>query len=483
MSITSLGETAGDEPRLAARLTAVQGDLRRLAEGFDPETLRGSDAACLVEHLASIEHLAASLKALCAARVERCGAWKADGDRSAASWLARKTGTAPSAAGEELATGRRVAQGPPELQDAYKRGRLSGQAASAISTATEVAPDAAAGLLNRADRDSFRELRDACRAVHVSASRPADSEARVRRLHAQRYMRRWIDTDGAGRIDARVAPDVYARIDACLRPFEKEQFDQARRQGRRERPEAYSADALLALAIEAGNAEHTDAGKEVATSAGAGTAPAALPTSPPAPAEVDKGAAPRRKRPADAQIIAVVSHSALVRGHTEGEETCWIEGVGPVPVSTVQAMLGDSVLSAVVSDGVDIRSVVHLGRYATATQRTALIARDRCCVVPGCGIRHGLEIDHVTGWTKTHVTTLDDLARLCHHHHHLKTHEHWKLTGGPGRWQFTPPTAQLPNAQSGAPLGAAPGAPPQETGPPRDQGPPSGPPGAPGTLF
>lgn len=154
-----------------------------------------------------------------------------------------------------------------------------------------------------------------------------------------------------------------------------------------------------------------------------------------------------------------------MRGYTEGGETCVIDGVGPVPVATVRAMAADAFLAAVVTDGHDIRTVAHRGRQATARQRTALAVRDPECVVPGCHVRVGLEIDHVTGWTVTHVTTIDDLARLCHHHHHLKTHDGWALAGPPGQWTWTRPGTPTDRA---GPQGQG------DTGPP---GPP------PTTLF
>ncbi|MHB1536706.1 MAG: HNH endonuclease signature motif containing protein, partial [Acidimicrobiales bacterium] len=140
-----------------------------------------------------------------------------------------------------------------------------------------------------------------------------------------------------------------------------------------------------------------------------------------------------------ATVIAVVDHAALVRGYVQGDDCCRIDGLGPVPVSSVTAMMGDAFLAAVVRDGVDIRSVVHLGRTPTALQRSALIVRDPTCVVPGCGQVAHLECDHCPAWAETHHTTLDELARLCRHHHHLKTYQGWTLTGSPGAWQWHPP--------------------------------------------
>ena len=71
------------------------------------------------------------------------------------------------------------------------------------------------------------------------------------------------------------------------------------------------------------------------------------------------------------------------RGHVEGDECGMIKGVGPVPVATVRAMLDDAFLGAVVTDGVDIRSVVHMGRRPTTLAGDGLVGSG-----PGmCGAR------------------------------------------------------------------------------------------------
>ena len=108
------------------------------------------------------------------------------------------------------------------------------------------------------------------------------------------------------------------------------------------------------------------------------------------------GPTPAEARP-PATVVALIDHAALVRGFVEGEECCIIKGIGPVPVANVRAMLSDAFLAAVVADGVDIRSVVHLGRRPLATQLTALYARDRTCVGTGCESEDYLEAHHVEG--------------------------------------------------------------------------------------
>ena len=106
-------------------------------------------------------------------------------------------------------------------------------------------------------------------------------------------------------------------------------------------------------------------------------------------------------------VHVVIDHEALVRGQAEPSERCEIEGVGPVPVGVVRSLMDDAFLTAVVTDGVDVARVAHLGRHPTAHQRTALAVRDPECVVPGCHVRVGLEIDHVEPWSATRITKLD----------------------------------------------------------------------------
>jgi hypothetical protein len=142
---------------------------------------------------------------------------------------------------------------------------------------------------------------------------------------------------------------------------------------------------------------------------------------------------------AGAKVTVLVDHAALTRGWVAPGETCEIPGVGPVAVAATRAMMADAFLAAVVTDGVDIRSVAHLGRRVTARQRTALEVRDRECSVPDCHVAEHLEIDHVDGWAATGVTTVDRLARLCAFHHHRKTYDGYTLTGSPGNWQWSPP--------------------------------------------
>src|SRR5436189_189042 len=70
-------------------------------------------------------------------------------------------------------------------------------------------------------------------------------------------------------------------------------------------------------------------------------------------------------------VHVVIDHAALVRGKAEPGERCEVAGVGPVPVNVVRSMMDDAFVTAVVTNGVDVATVAHLGRRPTAHQRSA----------------------------------------------------------------------------------------------------------------
>ena len=108
-------------------------------------------------------------------------------------------------------------------------------------------------------------------------------------------------------------------------------------------------------------------------------------------------------------------------------------------MATVEELLGDAFRAAIVTNGVDVFTVAHLGRSITEHQRSALEARGYCCEVPGCGATTALEIDHIEDWATTFRTKLALLAWLCRRHHREKTHKGWRLQGPPGSRRWLPP--------------------------------------------
>jgi Domain of unknown function (DUF222) len=129
---------------------------------------------------------------------------------------------------------------------------------------------------------------------------------------------------------------------------------------------------------------------------------------------------------------------ALRRGVVEGQELCEIAGVGPIPVTVARELLGEAIVKLVITRGVDVLNVTHLGRAPTAAQRAAVLWRNPSCTVQGCS-RTGFEFDHRDPWANTHHTRLDELDPLCKFHHDQKTHLGYALVPGTGKRPIVPP--------------------------------------------
>ncbi len=134
-----------------------------------------------------------------------------------------------------------------------------------------------------------------------------------------------------------------------------------------------------------------------------------------------------------------IDHTALIRGHAVAGETVEVAGLGPVPVATVQALMDDAFLAAVITRGHDVVNVAHLGRGVNAHQRTALEAIHIACTNIACNASVGIEIDHRHPWTDVGETHLANQDPLCKLDHDRKTHHGWRLEPGTGRRRFLPP--------------------------------------------
>lgn len=157
--------------------------------------------------------------------------------------------------------------------------------------------------------------------------------------------------------------------------------------------------------------------------------------------DVPAPARPSRPGPLPMRFRAVirVDYEALLRGSLQGEETCEIAGLGPIPVRTARDLLGEATMHLVITKGVDVANLTYLGRSANAAQRIALLWQMPMCIVEGCQRRAHLQYDHEKPFVETKHTRLDELSPKCEHHHALKTHKGWELVDGDGRRPMVPP--------------------------------------------
>src|ERR1019366_4284820 len=90
------------------------------------------------------------------------------------------------------------------------------------------------------------------------------------------------------------------------------------------------------------------------------------------PGEAEPGGAePTGDTEPRAQVLVRVDLDALRRGSVGPGGVCEIPGVGPVPVETARELMGDAITRLVITNGVDVTTVCHLGRSIPAHLRTA----------------------------------------------------------------------------------------------------------------
>ena len=404
-----------------------------MVRALDVDVLSVPDAVVLVDWFAGIERLAAAGKTLAAGCAIRGEPWRDSGERSAADWLAKRTGSTVGEARGALDTAKHLASAP-QTDDVFRDGGLSPKQAEEVASAAAADPTSERRLLDIAQHESLQKLRD--EAARVRAAADPDPTARHERIRRNRFWKRWTDRDGARRGSYCLTPEDGALLEAAAQRFIDRRIDEARRAGEREPSEAYAADGLLAMAMATTGTD--DSKTSTGDGEGETCADGGATDTPESPSDgAPRGGRGRRRMRNRRELIALVDVQALHRGSAAPGETCEIAGVGPVPVDVVRQLFGEALLRVVIRDGVDIRTVVHTGRIASALQETAVLVRDGGrCIRPCCGLPIS-EIDHRTDYTASRVTTLDDLGGLCGFDHDLKTrhgHTYRRLEDGTVEW-------------------------------------------------
>ena len=389
---------------MSLTLAELRQAMSSYAGAFDAALVPPGQLAEVLVDAGAIERMAATVSSLVAARLaggpvqgptEGLGG-RAGSARSAAQALAKAAGTSLGQARRAIEAGLAMAA-QPELSAAARAGELSREQAALVAGAAQANPGATSRLLEMARAGSLGELASEAGRARAAAE---DLDQRRRAVRAGRGLREWTDPYGTWQLHARGLPEDGARVMAALAPLAERAFEAARQQGRREAPEAYAFDALVALAGAEG------------------------------------GGAPGY------EVMVRVDHSALVRGYALDGEACEIAGFGPVSPQVVLDIIdsGDPFLKSILTKGKDVVGVAHRGRRANAHQRSALDWLYPTCAAQGCGVRSQYcQTDHRTDWAQSHVTVFDLLDRLCAHHHSLKTYQGWALVEGRGKRAFVAP--------------------------------------------
>jgi hypothetical protein len=431
----------------------------RVAGRIEPELMTGAQAREALEDLAIADKAMAGTLLFLALRVARTNGWQGQGFKSPEDWLASQLGCSVSEARRQLGTARK-ADKLDKTKDAMKKGKISPDQADPVADAATADPAAEEDLLDLAERDTQKNLKDEAAKRKAAAT---DTETRDRRIHRERSGREWIDRNGAWNMHLTGTAADGARFAARARPVIEQIFRTGRTDGTRDTFENRFYDAALAL-MGVGSP---------ASPAAPGPGPGPGEASGPEPADHERGAdlepvaAPpspvKRAGGSNVKVIVRIDHTALTRGYTVAGETCDIAGLGPVSVETVKDLMGDAFLAAVVMKGRDVVNVAHLGRGPNAFQRTALEAAGFACRNICCNRTVNIEADHRVPYATNHETRLDNLDLLCRGNggcHDLKTHHGHELEEGTGRRRLLPP--DHPDHPSNK----------QRTGPDTDTGPP-----------
>ncbi len=377
----------------------VREQVAELLRALDADAVPLPDAVSRWEDFQAIARDATAAATLLARRVDESRVWQRAGHRNAAEFLAARSGSSIASARTQLEVARKV-ETLPGAAEKLRNGGLSGAQVALVVEGASANPGAEERLLELAERSSLKELRD--EVLRVRAAADPDPDATHRRIHQRRHLRTWRDAEGAWHAGMYGTTVDGAGIEAALEPLIDELFTKARAEGRREPREAYAFDALVLLA------KRTTSGEE------------------------------RAKPSLRYTTIVRADLDALRRGRVDDGEVCEIAGVGPIPVSSARDLLGDSILKLVITKGVDVLNVTHLGRGPNAAQRIALLWSSQGCSVDGCA-RTRVEIDHRVPYAETRHTRLDELDSLCKHHHDRKTFDGWQLIDGTGKRPMVPP--------------------------------------------
>jgi hypothetical protein len=355
--------------------------LRDELASFEPGVYETDSCARLAEALSSAARAcdAAALRA--AARASDAGEHRQRGFTDARDWIAAMAGSTTSEARDALHTINAI-EDTPETRDAVRAGEVSLRQAAEIARADAEAPGCEAELLELAKGGSLGPVRERARARRLEV---IDRDELHAKQHSARSFKHW--RDGMGMVCGTFAltPDVGVPLVNRIMAETDRLHRAARRAGTEEPRAAFAADAVVRVC----NGEASPWGGVVAN--------------------------------------IVIDWPALVRGHVHPGERSHIVGGGPIPPRVVRSMMENAFLKLVLTDGVEVQRVAHVGRHIPAELRTALelgpppAFEGVTCSELGCDRRYGLEWDHKDPIANGGVTSLANLQPLCGPDHWEKT--------------------------------------------------------------
>jgi hypothetical protein len=129
------------------------------------------------------------------------------------------------------------------------------------------------------------------------------------------------------------------------------------------------------------------------------------------------------------EVIVLVDQDTMEHGDHEATVAEYHDGT-PANVDTIARLCCEAILTTVIvsSNGTVPLAVGRSRRTATREQRRALRAVHRTCAIDGCQtLFDWCQIHHIHDWNNGGLTDLDNLAPLCHRHHHQVHEGGWAL--------------------------------------------------------
>jgi uncharacterized protein DUF222/HNH endonuclease len=112
-----------------------------------------------------------------------------------------------------------------------------------------------------------------------------------------------------------------------------------------------------------------------------------------------------------------------------------------ITIEAARRIACDANIATVLMNGrSEILDLGRTRRVASDAQYKALVIRDGGCRFPGCDRPPGwTQAHHIVEWPDGGLTDLENLVLLCHTHHGLIHHQHWRIEGTAKTLKLLPP--------------------------------------------
>jgi bacterioferritin-associated ferredoxin len=354
-------------------LASIEHQLRAVAKRVVDQPIEVGDLVGVLASAGKCRRLAHAITLAATRRAEEVRAHVGTGAKDTAAFVAGASGGDVTDARRDQRVAEQL-QSLPLVDAAVRDGALGERAAADIAGVASKKPDAQQRLLDAAARGRGH-LDNELRLVRSEGESEQD---RADRQREARSLTMHTDTDGmlAGRF--RLQPEHGAVLKALIDQRASQLWRGA---GRDDTVQQRNADALV----------------EMFTGKLSGKA--------------------------KTTVNVVVDLAALQRGEVAEGERCDIPGVGSIPLAHAVEQLGSQAfVTLVVKNGVDIRTVSHMGRYIPKVLLTALVVagRHECCV-EGCTNCRVIQWDHHNDFAKGGATAIGNMGGICFDCHKLKT--------------------------------------------------------------